>query len=64
LSSGIVDKIFFYYAPKIIAAEGSISFAAGALGQPRETLQVKQVRFYRFEDDVAIEGYLRDPYAE
>ena len=30
LSAGIVDKIFFYYAPKILAGTGSIPFALGA----------------------------------
>ena len=30
LSAGVVDKIFFYYAPKILAGTGSIPFALGA----------------------------------
>ncbi len=30
LSEGVVDKIFFYYAPKILAGTGSIPFALGA----------------------------------
>ncbi len=30
LAAGIVDKIFFYYAPKILAGTGSIPFALGA----------------------------------
>ena len=30
LAEGIVDKIFFYYAPKILAGTGSIPFALGA----------------------------------
>src|SRR5208337_4571359 len=30
LLAGIVDKIFFYYAPKILAGMGSIPFALGA----------------------------------
>src|SRR5208337_5114639 len=29
LSSGIVDKVFLYYAPKILAGSGSVPFAAG-----------------------------------
>src|ERR1039458_9951438 len=29
LSAGVVDKIFFYYAPKILAGTGSIPFALG-----------------------------------
>ena len=30
LAAGIVDKIFLYYAPKILARDGSIPFASGA----------------------------------
>ena len=30
LAAGVVDKIFFYYAPKILAGTGSIPFALGA----------------------------------
>ncbi len=30
LAAGIVDKVFLYYAPKILAGTGSVPFAAGA----------------------------------
>ena len=63
LSSGIVDKVFLYYAPKILAGSGSVPFAAGP-GFPRITdaAQVKSVQLHRFGEDFAVEGYLRDPY--
>ena len=65
LASGTVDKVFLYYAPKIMAATGSIPFTTGA-GRPqsKEALQVKDLRLHRFEGDFAVEGYLRDPYGE
>ena len=63
LSSGIVDKIFFYYAPKILGGTGAVPFSAGAgfvhLG---EAAQVKSIRLHRFGEDFAVEGYLKDPY--
>jgi diaminohydroxyphosphoribosylaminopyrimidine deaminase/5-amino-6-(5-phosphoribosylamino)uracil reductase len=64
LSAGIGDKIFFYYAPKILGA-GSIplvntSHAAGEV----HPLHIKNARLHRFGEDFAVEGYLRDPYAE
>ena len=34
LASGLVDKVFLYYAPKILAGTGSVPFAAGAGFQP------------------------------
>ncbi len=63
LAAGIVDKIFFYYAPKILAGTGSIPFALGA-GYRRmsEAAHVKTLRLHRFGEDFAVEGYLRDPY--
>jgi len=65
LSSGIVDKVFLYYAPKIFAGEGSIPFANGdGSRQMDEALAVKQLHLHRFGEDFAVEGYLRDPYEE
>lgn len=63
LSAGIVDKIFFYFAPKILAGTGSIPFALGA-GYRRisEAAYVKSLQLHRFGEDFAVEGYLRDPY--
>ncbi len=65
LASSVVDKVFLYYAPKILAGTGSISFAAGA-GFPgmSEAAQVRSVRLHRFGEDFAVEGYVRDPYKE
>jgi len=65
LSAGIVDKIFFYYAPKILAGTGSIPFALGA-GYRRisEAASVKSLTLHRFGEDFAVEGYLRDPYED
>ncbi|MGA7463186.1 MAG: bifunctional diaminohydroxyphosphoribosylaminopyrimidine deaminase/5-amino-6-(5-phosphoribosylamino)uracil reductase RibD [Candidatus Korobacteraceae bacterium] len=65
LAAGIVDKIFFYYAPKILAGTGSIPFALGA-GYRRisEAASVKSLTLHRFGEDFAVEGYLRDVYGE
>ena len=65
LAAGIVDKVFLYYAPKILAGTGSVPFAAGAGFQRiSEAAQVKSMRLHRFGEDFAVEGYLRDPYGE
>jgi diaminohydroxyphosphoribosylaminopyrimidine deaminase / 5-amino-6-(5-phosphoribosylamino)uracil reductase len=64
LSSGVVDKVFLYYAPKIMGA-GSVPFAAGAgFHQPGAALHVQHLHLHRFGEDLAVEGYLRDPYEE
>jgi len=63
LAAGIVDKIFFYYAPKILAGTGSIPFALGT-GYRRisEAASVNSLTLHRFGEDFAVEGYLRDVY--
>ena len=63
LADGIVDKIFLYYAPKILAGLGSVPFAAGhGFRRLEEAAQVKNMVLHRFGEDFAVEGYLRDPY--
>ena len=65
LASGEVDKVFLYYAPKIMAREGSVPFASGAgFRELEKSLQIEHVQLHRFGDDFAVEGYLRNPYEE
>lgn len=60
LESGIVDKIFFYYAPTVSGGVRSVAFTSGAALQ--EPVRVDDVTCHGFGEDIAIEGYLRDPY--
>jgi diaminohydroxyphosphoribosylaminopyrimidine deaminase/5-amino-6-(5-phosphoribosylamino)uracil reductase len=63
LASGIVDKVFLYYAAKIMAVAGAVPFASSAsFGQSNEILHVKCLHLHQFGEDFALEGYLRDPY--
>ncbi len=65
LASGVVDKVFLYYAPKILAGEESIPFAYGAgYRSLRDAPSVKSLSLHRFGEEFAVEGYLRDPYAD
>ena len=65
LASGIVDKVFLYYAPKILAGTGSVPFAAGpGFRRMSEAAHLKWFRLHRFGEDFAVEGYLRDPYLD
>ncbi len=63
LSAGIVDKVFFFYAPKILAGSGSIPFALGT-GYQRlsDAAYVKNLTIHRFGEDFAVEGQLKNPY--
>ncbi len=63
LASGVVDKVFLYYAPKILAGTGSVPFAAGyGFRRMSDAAYVKSVKLHRFGEDFAVEGYLKDPY--
>ncbi|HEV2401470.1 MAG TPA: bifunctional diaminohydroxyphosphoribosylaminopyrimidine deaminase/5-amino-6-(5-phosphoribosylamino)uracil reductase RibD [Candidatus Sulfotelmatobacter sp.] len=65
LSAGVIDKVFLFYAPKILGGTGSVPFAGGTgFRQMNEAAHVKHLHLYRFGEDFAVEGYLRDPYAE
>jgi diaminohydroxyphosphoribosylaminopyrimidine deaminase / 5-amino-6-(5-phosphoribosylamino)uracil reductase len=65
LASGIVDKVFLYYAPKMMGDAGSIPFATGHgfRGLDR-AMQVKHLHLHRYGEDFAVEGYLRDSYED
>lgn len=65
LAGGVVDKVFFYYAPEILGAANAIPFAPdAALRKMSPPTPVKHLRLHRFDEDFAVEGYLRDPYEE
>ena len=64
LAENIVDKVFLYYAPKILGGQGSIPFASGhGFTRISDAAVVKSIRVHRFGEDFAVEGYLKDPYA-
>jgi len=65
LASGVADKLFLYYAPKILAGTGAVPFAAGpGFRRISEAAHLKWFRLHRFGEDFAVEGYLRDPYLD
>ena len=61
LDSGIVDKIFFYYAPKILGGMESLPMAGGK-GRRRRTdaIVLRGIQVHAIaEDEFAVEGYVR-----
>ncbi|MGA7907420.1 MAG: bifunctional diaminohydroxyphosphoribosylaminopyrimidine deaminase/5-amino-6-(5-phosphoribosylamino)uracil reductase RibD [Candidatus Sulfotelmatobacter sp.] len=65
LAAGVVDKVFLYYAPNILGGAEAVPFSTGP-GFPRmsDAPRVQHVHLHRFGEDFAVEGYLRDPYAD
>jgi len=65
LAANVVDKVFLYYAPKILAGTGSVPFAAGAgFRHMSQAAYVRDLHLHRFGEDFGVEGYLRDPYGD
>ena len=60
LSSGIVDKVLFFYAPKILGGDDGIPICRGpGPALMKDSIELKQIRVQRFAEDVMIEGYIR-----
>ncbi len=57
-SHKIVDKIFFFYAPKILGGDGvSICSGPGPV-LIRDSVAVRDISIQKFGDDILIEGYI------
>jgi diaminohydroxyphosphoribosylaminopyrimidine deaminase/5-amino-6-(5-phosphoribosylamino)uracil reductase len=64
LKAGAVDKVWFFYAPKILGGSASVGLASGeGFGTVADAAQLRDVSLHRYGEDFAVEGYLRDPYA-
>lgn len=64
LTFGIVDKVFLFYAPMLLAGDAvPVAGGAGFRTIP-EAARLRSYAIHRFGEDFAVEGYLRDPYAD
>ena len=59
LQAGIVDKLFFFYAPKILGGDDGVPICRGT-GPERmaDSIAVRDVQIQRLENDVLIEAYI------
>ena len=58
--AGIVDKVFFFYAPKILGGDDGIPICSGPGPElMSQSILVSGIGLHRFDDDVMIEGYIR-----
>lgn len=65
LASGIADKVFLYYAPRILGGPDSVPFAGGpGFRRMADAPRIRNISIHRFGDDFAAEGYLRDPWKD
>jgi len=59
IKAGIVDKIIFFYAPKILGGDDGIPICRGSGPKlMKESVAVKNIKVHRFGDDIMVEGYI------
>jgi diaminohydroxyphosphoribosylaminopyrimidine deaminase/5-amino-6-(5-phosphoribosylamino)uracil reductase len=60
LETGVADKIFFYYAPKILGGLESLSMAGGVGRRRRaDAIRISRTELHRITpDEFAVEGYI------
>jgi diaminohydroxyphosphoribosylaminopyrimidine deaminase/5-amino-6-(5-phosphoribosylamino)uracil reductase len=60
LESGIADKLFFYYAPKILGGLQSLPVAGGAGRRSRnDAIRVRNLKLHQITpQEFAVEGFL------
>jgi diaminohydroxyphosphoribosylaminopyrimidine deaminase/5-amino-6-(5-phosphoribosylamino)uracil reductase len=59
LLEGVVDKVLFFYAPKIIGGEGKRMIGALGIKKMSGCKNIKDVEIKRFGKDVLVSGYLK-----
>jgi diaminohydroxyphosphoribosylaminopyrimidine deaminase/5-amino-6-(5-phosphoribosylamino)uracil reductase len=64
LAARIVDKVIFFYAPRILGGDDGIPICSGAGPElMSESIPLKDIDVRRFGDDIMIEGYI-DPCSQ
>jgi diaminohydroxyphosphoribosylaminopyrimidine deaminase/5-amino-6-(5-phosphoribosylamino)uracil reductase len=56
---GVVDKVFYFIAPKIIGGSGSFPAVGGREYLPlQKALKLKDMKVRKIGEDILVEGYL------
>jgi diaminohydroxyphosphoribosylaminopyrimidine deaminase / 5-amino-6-(5-phosphoribosylamino)uracil reductase len=63
LRAGIVDKVVLFFAPNIFGPAGAVPWLEGPTGLPGgKPIRLARTCITQYDEDFAVEGYLRDPY--
>jgi diaminohydroxyphosphoribosylaminopyrimidine deaminase/5-amino-6-(5-phosphoribosylamino)uracil reductase len=58
-SAGVIDKVQFFYAPKILGGDDGIPICSGKGAElMSHSIALKDITVQRFDNDVLIEGYV------
>ncbi len=60
LKAGAVDKILFFYAPKILGGDGRVMIDSLNVRRVNQARVVKRLRAYPCDGDLVVSGYLQD----
>lgn len=58
IKSGIVDKVVFFYSPKIVGSEGISMIGELGISTIAKSLQINNIKIRKIKDEVMVEGYL------
>jgi diaminohydroxyphosphoribosylaminopyrimidine deaminase/5-amino-6-(5-phosphoribosylamino)uracil reductase len=58
LKNGIVDKVEFFYAPKIIGGDGRAMIDGLAIGKMARAIRLNNLSMRKLGDDMLVSGYL------
>lgn len=58
LKSKIVDKVVFFYAPKIVGAEGISMIGELGIASIKKSIEINRIKTKKIGDEIMIEGYL------
>lgn len=61
LAAGQVDKVAFFYAPKLLGGAGTPLLAGLPPGRISDALPLHDLKVRRIGEDILVEGYLRNP---
>jgi diaminohydroxyphosphoribosylaminopyrimidine deaminase/5-amino-6-(5-phosphoribosylamino)uracil reductase len=64
LVEGAVDKVLFFYAPKIIGGEGKHMIGDLGIKKMSRCMKIQDVEIERLGQDILVSGYLRKPRAK
>lgn len=60
LADDIADKVFFFYAPKILGGDDGVPICRGkGAALISDAVAVTNIEVHRFDNDVMIEGYIK-----
>jgi diaminohydroxyphosphoribosylaminopyrimidine deaminase / 5-amino-6-(5-phosphoribosylamino)uracil reductase len=58
LKNGVVDKVVFFYAPKIIGSEGISMVGRLNISEVKNALSIKKIRVKTIGEEFVVEGYI------